>query len=337
MDRATPLVLLLVAGLSQSSPQISTNQVVRTVTTQLQPLISDAVAAALLGASGGLGSAAGAASGGLSEQEEAEYNKKLSANAQYEYGYKVADDETQSYMSHEETRNGQNVEGKYNYVDANGALVTVNYQAGPEGYTENREVQDGAVEMRTTYGPWSGPFADTVPAGVSATAADVSQSTLISSRGSSSSSQQSSAVSQADLIAQILSAVQPQINSAVQSALSSSTRSVSSSSSGASSGSSVQSALSSSVVGSRQSSSAVGQSQSVLISNIIGALQPQISGAVQAALSTGRQTSVSYRPTRVLAVQPAPVLRPARVVQPVPIRRLAPAAASSGLTGIFGV
>ena len=72
-----PLVLLLVAGLSQSSPQISSNQVVRTVTTQLQPLISDAVAAALRGASGGLGSATGAASGGLSEQEEAEYNKKL--------------------------------------------------------------------------------------------------------------------------------------------------------------------------------------------------------------------------------------------------------------------
>ena len=68
-------------------------------------------------------------------------------------------------MAHEETRNGESVEGKYNYVDANGALVTVTYQAGPEGYTENREVQDGAVQMRNIPGPWQGPFADTVPAG----------------------------------------------------------------------------------------------------------------------------------------------------------------------------
>ena len=255
-----------------------------------------------------------------------------SANVQYEYGYKVADDETQSYMAHEETRDGQNVEGKYNYVDANGALVTVTYQAGPEGYTENREVQDGAVEMRTTYGAWDGPFADTVPAGVSSTTADVSQSATISTRGSSSSRESSSAVSQSDLIAQILSAVQPQINTAVQSALSSSTRSASSSSAGVSSGSSFQSGQTNSVVGSRQSSSVVGQSQSALISNIIGALQPQISGAVQAALSSGRQTSVSYRPPPVVAVQPVPFQRP---VRPVPVQRVAPA--SSGLTGIFGV
>ena len=41
-------------------------------------------------------------------------------------------------MAHQEVRNGLNVEGTYNYVDANGALVTVTYQAGPEGYTENR-------------------------------------------------------------------------------------------------------------------------------------------------------------------------------------------------------
>merc|ERR1719341_803454 len=237
-------------------------------------------------------------------------------------------------MAHEESRNGESVEGKYNYVDATGALVTVTYQAGPEGYTENREVQDGAVEMRTTYGAWDGPFADTVPAGVSSTAANVAQTATISTRGSSSSSQSSSAVSQSDLIAQILSAVQPQINSAVQSALSSSSRSVSSSSAGASSGSSFKSAQTNSVVGSRQSSAIAGQSQTALISNIIGSLQPQISGAVQAALSNGRQTSVSYRPTPVVVVQAAPVRRP---VRPVPVQRVAPAAVSSGLSGIFGV
>merc|ERR1712241_1638641 len=159
----------------------------------------------------------------LSEEEEAEYNAKLSDNAQYEYGYKVADDDSQAYMAHEEVRNGQNVEGKYNYVDATGALVTVTYQAGPQGYTENREVQDGAVQMRNIPGPWEGPYADTVPAGVSATDARENETT-IATRGQTSTS----SLSQSALISQILAAVQPQISSAVQSALS--TRTVSSSS-----------------------------------------------------------------------------------------------------------
>merc|ERR1711963_175159 len=155
--------MCLLVGLAQSAPQ-NTNEVVRTVTTQLQPLISDAVARALAGlntvsasssrfgasssrfgaSSSGFGSSSsfGASSGaavalgsGLSEEEELEYNRKLSENAAYEYGYKVANDESQTYMAHEETRDGANVQGKYNYVDSTGALVTVTYQAGPEGYT----------------------------------------------------------------------------------------------------------------------------------------------------------------------------------------------------------
>merc|ERR1719427_189787 len=138
--------------------------------------------------------------------------------------------------------------------------------------------------MRTTYGPWEGPFADTVPAGVSSTNAE--SSAMVSARGGLSSTQQTSGISQSDLIAQIIAALQPQINSAVQSALSASTRSVSSSSLGtSSSGTRIQSAQTNSVVGSSQSSSVVGQSQSALISNIIAALQPQISSAVQTALT----------------------------------------------------
>merc|ERR1711872_390322 len=154
--------MCLLVGLAQSAPQ-NTNEVVRTVTTQLQPLISDAVARALaglntvsasssrFGSSSSFGTSSGAAvarGSGLTEEEELEYNRKLSANAAYEYGYKVANDESQTYMAHEETRDGANVQGKYNYVDSTGALVTVTYQAGPEGYTETRDVQEGAVEMR---------------------------------------------------------------------------------------------------------------------------------------------------------------------------------------------
>merc|ERR1711872_812153 len=171
MAKATALCVLLVVGLVKSAPQISSTEVVRTVTTQLQPLISDAVARALRGIGSSTGLVRGSVSSGLTAEEEAEYNRKLSANAQYEYGYKVADDETQAYMAHEESRSGEDVQGKYNYVDSNGALVTVTYQAGPEGYTETRDVQDGAVQMRNIPGPWQGPYADTIPAGITGAAA----------------------------------------------------------------------------------------------------------------------------------------------------------------------
>ena len=40
-------MLLMVVGLTQAAPQISTSEVVNTVTSQLQPLISKAVADAL--------------------------------------------------------------------------------------------------------------------------------------------------------------------------------------------------------------------------------------------------------------------------------------------------
>merc|ERR1712168_1443621 len=172
--------MCLLVGLAQSAPQ-NTNEVVRTVATQLQPLISDAVARALAGlntvstsssrfgaSSSGFGSSSsfGASSGaavargsGLTAEEELEYNRKLSANAQYEYGYKVADNEAQTYMSHDESRDGANVQGQYSYVDSTGALVTVTYTAGPDGYQEERDVQKGAVQMRNIPGPWTGPFA----------------------------------------------------------------------------------------------------------------------------------------------------------------------------------
>ena len=117
-------------------------------------------------------------------------------------------------MAHQEVRNGLNVDGTYNYVDANGALVTVTYQAGPEGYTENREVQDGAVQMRNIPGPWQGPFADTVPAGVSTSAVTAA---IIPARSS---------IDQSQLIQRILSQLQPQISGAVQTAIRSSSRTV---------------------------------------------------------------------------------------------------------------
>merc|ERR1711902_53103 len=221
--------VLAMVGLCQSAPQVNTNQVVQTVTTQLQPLISDAVARALASISisssssstGLVGLRSGATSGvaaarGLTEEEEKEYNRKLSANAAYEYGYKVANDEKQTYMAHEETRKGSDVQGKYNYVDANGDLVTVTYTAGVDGYEETREVSPGAVTYRAENiaGPWTGPLAGQTEVESVARKAPAPKPAR-------------PAIDQSALIRSILAQLQPQISSAVQTAISSSSRTVS--------------------------------------------------------------------------------------------------------------
>jgi len=331
---------------SSSSSGLTASELTSSVVASLQPSIADAVANALSANSASsfnsrTSSSSSLTSSALTQEEEAKLNAQLSANAQYEYGYKVADDDAQAYMAHEEIRNGQNVEGKYNYVDANGALVTVTYQAGPEGYSETRDVQDGAVEMRNVYGAWDGPYADTVPAGVSSTSGPVSQVATVSAKGSLSSGSTSSSLSQSDIIAQVLAALQPQISGAVQSAISatsSTTSSFNSAQTNSVTGSRQTSAVigsrqansfigssqANSNVGSRQTSSVTGQSQASLLSSIIGKLQPQIIGAVNAAVASSKQTSVGVRPVPVARV------RPNRIeARPV-------VSSSSGLTGIFG-
>merc|ERR1711902_21538 len=226
--------VLAMVGLCQSAPQVNTNQVVQTVTTQLQPLISDAVARALASISisssssstGLVGLRSGATSGvaaarGLTEEEEKEYNRKLSANAAYEYGDKVANDEKQTYMAHEETRKGSDVQGKYNYVDANGDLVTVTYTAGVDGYNEERSVTPGAVTYRAENiaGPWNGPLAGETE--VEVVPAPRAPAPRPAPRPAAP------AIDQSALIRTILSQLQPQISSAVQTAISSSSRTVS--------------------------------------------------------------------------------------------------------------
>merc|ERR1712072_1107848 len=67
--------------------------------------------------------------------------------AKYNYIYKVADDGTQTYISQEEERDGLEVQGTYSYVDPTGAIVTVNYNAGVNGYEETRSREEGAVKI----------------------------------------------------------------------------------------------------------------------------------------------------------------------------------------------
>jgi len=283
---------------STLSSGVSASQLTSNVVTSLQPAIAAAVAQALR-SSQSRPALSGTSVSALTPEEEARINAQQSANAQYQFGYKVGDDDTQTYIAHEESRDGENVQGSYNYVDPTGSLVTVNYEAGPMGYTENREVQEGAVQFdaRNIPEPWTGPLA-----GVSSTSA---ASSGVGNGGSSFGAGAGGAsLSQSDLIAQILRAIQPQINSAVQSAIGSRTT-ASSGSFGVGSGSaSFGAGAGGASFGASTGGSSFGvgtsgrgsNSQSNLISTIIGSLQPQISGAVQSALSRSRSAQQVRRP-----------------------------------------
>ena len=277
---------------NQGSSGLSASQLTSSVVSSLQPSIAAAVAQALQGRQRAVSSTSNVAA--LTPEEEARINAAQvifknknysitfnvlfqSANAQYEFGYKVGDDDKQVYIAHEETRNGENVEGKYNYVDPTGSLVTVTYQAGPMGYTETREVQEGAVqiEARNIPEPWTGPLA------VEDSSSAASSGSVSSSGSASSSGSSSSSLSQSDLIAQILRAIQPQITTAVQSAIRSSSATSTGSFNQGSFGSQSSSGSSSSS-GSASSSS----SQSDLIAQILRTIQPQINTAVQSAIGS---------------------------------------------------
>jgi len=188
---------------STSSSQPSVSDVTSSVVSQLQPSIAAAVAEALKASSRPV-SRPKVPSKAV---EEPNYGP-----AKYNFGYKVADEDSQAYINHQESREGNDVTGTYNYVNPAGALVTVNYEAGVNGFSQTRDVKQGAVQMRNIPGAWTGPLAgvdevNSVPA------------TSSSTRGLSSTSS-SSAASQEALIAQILSSIQPKITSAVQSAIS---------------------------------------------------------------------------------------------------------------------
>merc|ERR1712226_495136 len=142
-------------------------------------------------------------------------------NPVYNFEYKVADDEERTYISRNEERDGNELSGSYSFIDATGALVTVDYTAGVNGYAETRTKEAGKVTMKAVPA-WDGPLAGLEePSGAISVAkgATSSSSRFGSSSGSRSSSAIRSSSSQSDLIAQILAALTPQINSAVAAAL----------------------------------------------------------------------------------------------------------------------
>merc|ERR1711944_230941 len=119
--------------------------IVGSVISALQPTIAEAVAAALASTSrpsSSSTSSSSAASTGFVPARDSN-----ATPAKYDYIYKVANDGTQTYISQEEQRDGLEVQGTYSYVDPTGAIVTVNYNAGVNGYEETRSRQEGAVKI----------------------------------------------------------------------------------------------------------------------------------------------------------------------------------------------
>merc|ERR1712007_305303 len=141
----------------------------------------------------------------------------------YNFEYKVADDQEKTYISRNEERDGNELSGSYSFIDATGALVTVDYTAGVNGYAETRTKEAGKVTMKAVPA-WDGPLAGVEEASGAVAVAKGSTSSSprfgssVGSRTSSTTSSSSSR-SQSDLIAQILAALTPQINSAVAAAL----------------------------------------------------------------------------------------------------------------------
>merc|ERR1711950_34536 len=247
------LVALCVVGSAVAAPQLSLgrsrsvgssagtnineNQVVTSVITSLTPSISKAVEEALAAVAAAERAAAeqaaaeqAAAEQAAAEQAAAEKNSfdsQVSADLGpfvdpvYNFEYKVADDVEKTYISRNEERDGNELSGSYSFIDATGALVTVDYTAGVNGYAETRTKEAGKVTMKAVPA-WDGPLAGLEEAsGAVAVAkgATSSSSRFGSSSGSRSSSVATSSSSQSDLIAQILAALTPQINSAVAAAL----------------------------------------------------------------------------------------------------------------------
>jgi len=222
---------------SRSRSQVSgvnQDQVVSDVVTALQPSIEAAIAEALAslratsvnsysnneaafssGFSSGLSNTGGAAAA-------------VEEPAQYSYEYKVADEEAQNYISKSESREGDSLTGQYSYVDPYGALITVNYEAGPMGFSAVTDKQDGFVSIRTQS---EGSSASSGFSGSSSSSSGFSgssnsgfsETSFSGSSGVSGVASTSSSVDQSALIAQIIASLQPQISSAVQTALATST------------------------------------------------------------------------------------------------------------------
>merc|ERR1711963_777184 len=187
---------------SVSNNNINQDQVVTEVVGVLQPQIATAVAEALAAYSAStssVSSSSSSSSNGFASGSSRNSGEDVNARAEYNFEYKVADEAEQTYISQQESRDGDQLTGSYSYVDPNGALVTVNYEAGAMGFSATTDKKDGFLSVNSRKKASSSTGIPPGPNRIRASSLD-----------------------QNALIAQIIATLQPQINSAVQTALSTS-------------------------------------------------------------------------------------------------------------------
>merc|ERR1712128_377067 len=255
MVAAQVYIVLCVAGVAVAAPQldfgglrsvattrevapsnVNEADVVSNVVSALQPSIAKAVADALAGlqtstltstssqssSSLSLSAAAAAAAAAAEEATSLAADVGPVVKPEYNFEYKVADADAQTYITQSENRDGDTLTGMYSYVNPDGALITVNYEAGPMGYSQTLDQQDGFILINPRPVKAAVATSSTSSASGSNSGSAFSGATSSASNAGFSSSTSSSSLDQSALIAQIISALQPQISSAVQSAISSS-------------------------------------------------------------------------------------------------------------------
>merc|ERR1711963_1124898 len=167
-----------------------------------------------------------------------EDEEPFNPNPQYAYAYQVADDDQQTYIAHQEERDGVDVTGEYSYVDPLGNLVVVKYTAGVMGYTETREVQPNFVEIRrrqsvSVAAPAPAPVRAPAPAPAPVRQVVQQVRPVVQQAVQQQTSSSSSSSNDSDLVARIIAQLTPFIRNTVTTSLGSS-----SSSGGSSSGTS---------------------------------------------------------------------------------------------------
>merc|ERR1712020_629647 len=249
-----------------TSSNVNEEEVVSSVVTALGPSISQAVADAL--ASLEAAAAAEQAAKLAAEQqareeaearataaEEAARERAAAAAAAkaaaeptarpvYNFEYKVADNEAQTYISQSEARDGETLTGTYSYVNPVGSLITVEYEAGPMGYSQTSSEQAGFVEIHAKQDNGAAAAEAARLAAeqraraeaeqrARAEAARIAAEQRAAAEAARIAAEQRAAeeaarlaaeqaAAQQALISRIISSIQPQIGSAVQSAISSS-------------------------------------------------------------------------------------------------------------------
>ena len=112
---AKVVLVTVTLGVASAAPQLfdseprgrQQGEIVSSVISSLQPAIAQAVQAAL---------SAGFTSPQPAAPPASNFGPSSDARAQYDFEYKIANDKTQTYISQQESRDGNLVTGTYSYV-----------------------------------------------------------------------------------------------------------------------------------------------------------------------------------------------------------------------------